>query len=41
MVLIQRRNKEKYEYMLQGWRRYGEEMQARVCGAGRVGVKGE
>lgn len=26
MVLIQRRNKEKYEYMLQGWRRFGEEM---------------
>ncbi|KDD73524.1 hypothetical protein H632_c2090p0, partial [Helicosporidium sp. ATCC 50920] len=26
MTLIQRRNKEKYEYMLQGWRRFGEEM---------------
>ncbi|KAL6780480.1 hypothetical protein ACKKBF_B12985 [Auxenochlorella protothecoides x Auxenochlorella symbiontica] len=26
MTLIQRKNKEKYEYMLQGWRRYGEEV---------------
>lgn len=47
MTLIQRKNKEKYEYMLQGWRRYGEEVNVRrrwigvgVCGSDLDGLYG-